>query len=182
MRKNRRRHLRKTILVIVDGESEQIYLNNFKNSNTAIKPELPKRKALNDLYTYFKKEKENYDKSFWIIDLDVPIRENRIHDIKNFKQNYSDEIIINHPCLEFWFLLHYEVRNFNNNCNEIISYLKRAYSEFNNYNKSADDIKKVLPHLKNKIQNAIENSRQRECNLDSLINCSEMFKFFEEIE
>ena len=56
MRKNKKRKLKKTFLVLVDGESEQIYLSNFKTPNIHIKPELPKQKSLNELYRYFKKE------------------------------------------------------------------------------------------------------------------------------
>jgi len=182
MRKKRqKRKLQKTLLLIVDGESEQIYLNSFKNQTIYIKPELPKKKSLSELYRYFKDEKNNYDKTFWIIDLDVPIRENRLNDIKEYIKQYQDEIIINHPCLEFWFLLHFKEKNFNS-CKDIISHLKRNYQEFQTYNKSKKDIESIINKLQDRLEIAIKNSKKRECNLDELINnCSEMFKFFEYI-
>ena len=181
MRRRKNKKLKKTLVVLVDGESEQIYLNNFKTSNIYIKPELPKKKRLNDLYNYFKHEKSKYDYAFWLIDLDVPIREEKINEIKNYKENFPNEIIINNPCLEFWFLLHYELKNFKNNCNDIIQYL-RKYNEFLNYDKSKKEVEKITSLLSDKLPQAIENSKKRECDLESLISCSEMFKFFEIVE
>jgi len=182
MRKKRqKRKLQKTLLLIVDGESEQIYLNSFKNQTIYIKPELPKKKSLNELYKYFKDNKKNYDKTFWIIDLDVPIRENRLNDIKEYIRQYRDEIIINNPCLEFWFLLHFEEKNFDNSCSSIIRYLKQNYQEFQAYNKRKKDIESIINKLRDRLEIAIKNSQKRECNLDELISCSEMFKFFEYI-
>ena len=89
MRKSKNRKLKQTYFILVDGETEQIYLNSFKTPNIHIKPELPKKKALKEMYKYFKQEKNNFNKSFWIIDLDVPIRENKLNDVKRYKQNYS---------------------------------------------------------------------------------------------
>ena len=182
MRKNKKRKLKKTFLVLVDGESEQIYLSGFKTPNIHIKPELPKQKSIKKLYCYFKEERKNYDKSFWIIDLDVPVRENKLDLVKNYKQNYEKEIIINHPCLEFWFLLHYELKNFGNECEKIVSYLKKNFDDFKTYDKSEREVKKITEKLKDKLPMAIANSKKRKCDFESLINCSEMFKFFEEIE
>jgi hypothetical protein len=183
MRNRKTRQLKKAILVLVDGESEKIYLNSFKSANIHIKPELPKN-SIEELYSYFKKQKKEkkYDSYFWIIDLDVPIRENKIDLIKDYKNNYPNEIIINHPCLEFWFLLHYRLGNFGNDCNQIIRYLKNNFNEFKNYNKSEKEVKKITKILKEKLFTAINNAKRRNCDLDSLINCSEMFKFFEELE
>ena len=181
MRRRKVKKLKKTLLILVDGESEQIYLNSFKTSNIHIKPELPKKKRLNELYNYFKQERSNYDKTFWLIDLDVPIRERNINDVKNYKENFPNEIIINNPCLEFWFLLHYELKNFKNNCEDIIRYL-RKYNEFLNYDKSKKEVEKITNLLIDKLPNAIENSKKRKCDLESLISCSEMFKFFEALK
>jgi hypothetical protein len=114
--------------------------------------------------------------------LDIPIRENKLNLVKNYKQNYKKEIIINHPCLEFWFLLHYELKNFGNECEKIVSYLKKIFDDFKTYDKSEREVKKITEKLKDKLSTAIANSKKRKCDFKSLINCSEMFKFFEEIE
>jgi len=182
MRRNKRRKLKKTFLVLVDGESEQIYLSGFKTPYIHIKPELPKQKSLKEMYAYFKNEMKKYHKTFWIIDLDVPIREKKLDLIKNYKQNYEKEIIINHPCLEFWFLLHYELKNFGYECEKIISYLQKKIDDFKTYDKSEKEVKKIMEKLKNNLPTAIANSKKRKCDFESLFNCSEMFKFFEEIE
>jgi hypothetical protein len=183
MRTNkRRRTLRKSFLVLVDGESEQIYLNSIKTSNIHIKPELPKKKSLEKMYQYFQQERKNHDKTFWIIDLDVPIREEKVHLVKEYKQKHEKEILINHPCLEFWFLLHYELKNFGYDCSDIIRYLKKNFSEFKTYDKSEKEAKKVTDKLKDKLQIAIEHAKKRDCNFESLINCSEMYRLFEKIE
>lgn len=181
MRKTKHRKLKQTYFVLVDGETEQIYLNSFKTPNLHIKPELPKKKALIKMYKYFKQEKNNFNKSFWIIDLDVPIRENRLNDVKRYKQELKDEILINNPCLEFWFLLHYEIKNFPNDCKKIESYLKNTFDDFKTYDKSAKEMKKIIPKLKDKLSIAIKNSKNRECDFDNLMSCSEMYRFFEEI-
>jgi len=182
MRKGKKRSLKKTFLVLVDGESEQIYLSNFKTSNIHIKPELPKQRSLNKLYEYFKREREKYDKTFWIIDLDVPIREKKINLVKDYKKNFENEILINHPCLEFWFLLHYELKNFGNKCGEVISHLNKNFDEFKSYDKSKKEVEKIAEKLRSRLDIAVRNAKKRDCDLERLINCSEMFKFFEEIK
>ena len=94
----------------------------------------------------------------------------------------GDQILINHPCLEFWFLLHYELKNFGYDCSDIIRYLKKNFSEFKTYDKSEKEAKKVTDKLKDKLQIAIEHAKKRDCNFESLINCSEMYRLFEKIE
>lgn len=114
---------RETYAVVVDGETEMWYLHMLKRNEPgltiAIRPELPKKKTLKEQYASVKENADQYDKSIWIIDLDTIIRESRertkgkdkiIAELKDYlnevKGNNRIQIIINTPCLEFWFLLH----------------------------------------------------------------------------
>ncbi len=159
-RKNRKkRDLKNSCVVLVDGESEISYINNIKTSNLKVLPEIPKHKSLKNMYDMFKEKLKEYDIVFWIIDLDVVIRENKLNTLKDYIKNYKDNIIINNPCLEYWFYLHYsQGKNFNNSCDGVISGLKKVDDFFKNYTKNAKNSK---------------------CSLDTIRSCSEMYKLIE---
>jgi len=180
-RKKNKRKLKKSILVLVEGESEKIYLNSFKSSNIHLKPELPK-KSLQELYQYFKENVDKYDEIFWIVDLDVVIREGILNKFRDYKKNYPDKIIINNPCFEFWFVLHYELKNFDDKCEKVISYLKHNFDEFKTYDKSEKEIEKIVKLLNGKLENAINNSKKRVCDFEYLMSCSEMFMLIERLQ
>jgi|GEM_PF-3518680 len=180
----KRRKLTKSYLLIVDGESEKIYLNSLKSSNIFIEPKILK-KSFNDTYKFFKKsiDNENYDEVFWIVDLDVVIKEKRLNDLKKYIREYNREnisILVNNPCLEFWFCLHYELKNFENRCKDVISFLKKR-EEFKSYTKKTKDIENISKKLLNKLSIAIKNAKSRGCNLDrdNLLSCSQMYILFE---
>jgi len=183
-RKSKPRRLKKSIVILVDGESEIAYLNSLKKqSNIKIVPELPKKKSFNDTYNLFKEylKDDSINELYWIIDLDVVIREDNIDTLKDINNKYSN-IIINNPCLEIWFLMHYEAKNFSNSCDRVISYLKRK-DEFKNYTKSPKEIPKITEKLLKKglLKNAITNSKSRECNFETLNSCSTMYILFDNV-
>lgn len=58
-RKRKPRTLKKSILLFVDGETEQAYFEYFKTSSIHILPELPEKKSLQKIYKEFKDIYEN---------------------------------------------------------------------------------------------------------------------------
>ena len=115
--------------IVADGETEIWYLQMMKQNERqvrlTIKPELPKKKRIEDQCELVcKLAQGEYDKVFWIVDLDqitkeqreatggkkdpmrtfIECREKVLHGKKYAKRV---RVIVNNPCLEFWFLLHY---------------------------------------------------------------------------
>ncbi len=132
----------------VEQDKQQIRLT--------IKPELPKKKRIEDLCELVcKLAQEEYDKVFWIVDLDqikkeqldmlskkkkgkgskkskkdpmrtfIECREKVLHGKKYAKRV---RVIVNNPCLEFWFLLHF-------------IYTAKAYKD---YKEMEEDFKKHM--------------------------------------
>lgn len=116
-----------TFSFVVDGKTELWYLQmlkrNERNIRLSIKPEIPNRKSIEEQYKLVVDlSKREYLKVFWIVDLDTIIKESReTQDGKRsplqtfiyyrgiIKRDFKNVIVItNNPCLEYWFLLHFE--------------------------------------------------------------------------
>lgn len=146
--------------IVADGKTEIWYLQMMKKYELenkqeeqdkqqirlTIKPELPKKKRIEDLCELVcKLAQEEYDKVFWIVDLDqikkeqreatggkkdpmrtfIECREKVLHGKKYAKRV---RVIVNNPCLEFWFLLHF-------------IYTAKAYKD---YKEMEEDFKKHM--------------------------------------
>ena len=136
--------------IVADGETEIWYLQMMKQNERqvrlTIKPELPKKKRIEDQCELVcKLAQGEYDKVFWIVDLDqitkeqreatggkkdpmrtfIECREKVLHGKKYAKRV---RVIVNNPCLEFWFLLHF-------------IYTAKAYKDYNEMKK---DFKKHM--------------------------------------
>lgn len=112
--------------IIVDGECEFWYFQMLKRNERALrvdlKPEIPQKKKISEQFDKVIEYSKHYDRVFWIIDFDVISSESRVvkkgekSALNEFKEyhkiieaKYSNvTIIVNNPCLEFWFLLHFE--------------------------------------------------------------------------
>ena len=135
--------------VVVDGKTEFWYLQmlkrNEKNIKVDIKPEIPQKKILSKQYAQVLELSKDYDQVFWILDFDVILSESAI--IKGNQQKPIDlfleynniietkfeniTIIINQPCLEFWFLLHFEHTGAEfSNCESAIKKLKKHLKDY----------------------------------------------------
>ena len=72
---------RKTYAFVGDGETEQWYLQMLKKNETiltvTIKPELPQDKSIEDQFAYVQELSVVHDKVFWMVDLDVIIRDTK---------------------------------------------------------------------------------------------------------
>lgn len=163
---------RKTFGIIVDGETELWYLQMLRRNEDiagiTIKPDLPQKKKLSDQFKEVKYNAKIYDLSIWIVDLDVVIREEAIDKLGKYLAEAGAidniHILINTPCLEFWFLLHVEdtgkyYADGRSIEKELAKYESlKDYSKSEKYfvNKRLDIYKRLKPYLNTGITNALK--------------------------
>lgn len=200
-----------TFAFVVDGNTEIWYLQMLKRNERhirlKIKPEIPNNKSIEDQFNLVKELSGlEYSKVFWIVDLDTIIKESRetlkgnkitlkifMDYYENLKRNFDNVVtIINNPCLEYWFLLHFKKTS------KIFETCKKAETQLKNYienyektqkyfTKQDNDIYlKLKPYLKTAISNAnslgqfdSENPLKALCGMHLLFNSSELKKYFE---
>lgn len=220
MRPGKTRKKIPTFAFVVDGQTEVWYLQMFKsneekfnNFRINIKPEIPQKKKLKDQFELaLEQAKSEYDKVFLLVDFDVVLKETReaksentpmkeflsfLHKLENPRSKKQKEIydkisvIVNNPCLEYWFLLHFEVSGKSyRNCSEVIPILKKhlkGYDKSQRYFKRRDlDIyTRLKPYLGNAILNALslgnfdnEFPEKGMCEMDKLFLCAELKDYF----
>ncbi len=132
MRKSQNRTLKDALVVIVDGETEKWYVEDIKKHTSnrsmkemSIKPDIPQYKSVEKLFDYAKEKTEKgYNEVVLILDADTIL--SSTDECKKFKvyfENYRAvrggkqrrryvwmsklRLIVNNPCLEFWYLLHF---------------------------------------------------------------------------
>lgn len=138
------RRARQTIAVLGDGECEFWYFQMLKRNEPqiqfALKPEIPRKSNIDWQYERAVALSSEYDFVYWVIDLDVILAEDRVgkkgdhSPLKKFQKlidriskKYSNvKVLINNPCLEYWFLIHYEdTRTGFANCGAALKKLKK---------------------------------------------------------
>ena len=168
--------------IVADGETEIWYLQMMKQNERqvrlTIKPELPKKKRIEDQCELVcKLAQGEYDKVFWIVDLDqitkeqreatggkkdpmrtfIECREKVLHCKKYAKRV---RVIVNNPCLEFWFLLHYTHTDKSFGGYEELAKALKKYMK--DYNKSEGYFKQknndIYLKLKPRLKKAMEHS------------------------
>ena len=110
------RPIKDSYAIVVDGYTEAWYFQMMKRNEpdlqVNIEPKIPQKKKLSDQYEKICELAEDYTKVFWVIDLDVVIAEKKIKKLisylKKLKNHKNIITIFNNPCLEFWFLLHFQ--------------------------------------------------------------------------
>jgi hypothetical protein len=185
---------------VVDGECEFWYIQMLKRNertiNVNLEPKIPQRKKLEDQYKHVIELSENYDKVFWIIDLDVIDKESQLSKrgtetalqklikyCNSLKKEYGNVIvIINNPCLEFWLLLHFETTSkYFDNCDSATKQLKRYLQDYEKtqayYTKQGSDIyTRLKPYLATALANA---NKLAKFNFDNVhVGVSQMQLFF----
>ena len=194
-----------TFAIIADGKDEGQYFQMLKrnepNLHVNIEPKFPQKKKLSEQCQKVKEFAENYTKVFWIIDLDKIIEESqvtkkgetsKIRELKKYLkelENYEFENIItilNNPCLEFWFVLHFEpTTKYFPKCGEAKKQLKKYLKDYEKtqkyFTKPNNDIYlKLKPFLSFALSNTKKTQRK---NLDALKRAiCEMNLFFEDEE
>jgi hypothetical protein len=197
--------------VVVDGETEVWYLQMLKRNEreirVSIKPEIPNKKSVEEQYNLVcELSNKEFTKVFWVIDLDTVVKEEneapkgKKLPLKSFEEyrtdltkNYENVVVIvNNPCLEFWFLLHFEkTSKYFNTCSSAETELKKHLKNYEKtqkfFTKPNDDIYlKLKPNLKTGLTNSIalghfdnENPKKAMCEMELLFQSDELKKHFE---
>lgn len=192
--------VRKIFSFVVDGECEIWYLQMLRKNenllNINIRPELPQKKKLSDQFKMVTELAEESEKVFWIVDFDSINKETQeskkgykttLQQFKEYCNQASGNVIVvlNNPCLEFWFLLHYkQTKKYFSTYTELEKELKKYLFDYQKKEKyfknSRQDIYKRLQSL---LETAITNAKQAgNFNFDNTHKgISEMHRIFEEI-
>ena len=175
-----KRPLKDSFSVIVEGGCEAWYLNMLKRHEKSVQisinPEIPQKKHLSDSFELVKEKAKDYTKVFWIVDLDVIIKETkeakkgkktRMNEFLEYqtalKKDYTNVmVIVNNPCFEIWFLLHFEQNNvtfsdYKSLKKVFIRYLPDYEKKEKYYVRTNPDI---WIRLKNELQTAYENAKK----------------------
>jgi hypothetical protein len=175
------RKFKQSYLFVVEGETEIWYFQMLKRNekeiikNINLVPEIPTKKSIEEQYEIIIKNLNvGYDKIFWIVDLDKILensnktKKGNLSDIEKFKNYRTDLInkkvivVVNNPCLEFWFLLHfkYTSKSFKD-CDDLQKELKKHLKDYKKtekyYTKNDNDI---YLRLKEHLNTALENSKK----------------------
>ena len=176
MRKGRNIPTKQSFAVVVDGETEYWYLQMLKHNEPNIpfniKPQILQKKNIKQQYELVTDlSEEEYDKVFWIVDLDVLLKEERekkrnpssLQKFLSYWQQLSKQnkvvVIVNNPCLEYWFLLHFQKTNkvFTacTDAEKQVSQHLEGYEKTEKFFKKDNDIYKQLkPYLQTAKENA----------------------------
>ena len=177
MRTGRKIQTKQSFAVVVDGETEYWYLQMLKQNEPDIlfniAPKILQKKNIDQQYKLVTKlSEEEYDKVFWIVDLDVLLKEERekkgntssLQQFLNYWQQLSKQkkivVIVNNPCLEYWFLLHFKnTSKVFTTCagaeKQVSQHLKDYEKTEKFFKKSNNDIYKQLkPYLQTAVSNA----------------------------
>ena len=175
MRRGEKRQTQQSFAVVVDGETEYWYLQMLKHNEPNIpfniKPQILQKKNIKQQYELVTDlSEEEYDKVFWIVDLDVLLKEERekksnpssLQKFLSYWQQLSKQnkvvVIVNNPCLEYWFLLHFQKTNkvFTAcaDAEKQVSQKLEGYEKTEKFFKNNDIYKQLKPFLKTAKENA----------------------------
>lgn len=155
------------ILIAVEGnnKTEKIYFNNFEDSKKNFDISYARGNNTDPLklvQMLIKEIKDNDldllddDMAFCIFDTDIDPNKNKVIDnaIKLANKN-NIKIITSSPCIELWFLLHYEYSTASMSNDEVIKKLKNYYPK---YKKNIN----IYLDIKDKMDIAINNAKKLE--------------------
>ena len=176
MRREKKIQTKQSFAVVVDGETEYWYLQMLKHNEPnilfSITPKILQKKNIDQQYELVTElSEEEYDKVFWIVDLDVLLKEERekknstssLRQFLNYYKSLSKQnkvvVIVNNPCLEYWFLLHFQKTNkvFTScaDAEKQVSQHLQGYEKTEKFFKKDNDIYKQLkPYLQTAKKNA----------------------------
>ena len=163
--------IKETLLLVVEGQTEQIYFNQMRSSlrlsNVSVEPKLsPKNDPLNIINTAIKEmDRADYQHVWCIFDLDTIDKNPVIYKEVILRARKKGIFIAESlPCFEIWFLLHYKYSTKQYyNSQQVISDLCMHISD---YCKKQDWIrsKDLYSFLQDKISIARDNSKMLESN------------------
>lgn len=127
---------------------------------------------------------EENDRAYCIFDTDLDERKNmQIIKARKLAKKYHIIMITSNPCIELWFLLHFEYTTAWLSNNDVINKLKKYYPK---YEKNIN----IFPEIKDKVFEAIKNAKKLESfqlDNDKIIGMvdanpsTEMYKIVEEL-
>lgn len=151
------------ILIAVEGKNktEKIYFNNFDNGKKSYSITIAKGNDTDPLNLVKKLDKEidkrflsleDGDMAFCIFDVDIDPSKNKIiSEAIEFAKEKGIKIITSTPCIELWFLLHFEYTTANLSNNDVIKRLRKYYP---NYEKNINIFKDINSSINIAIKNA----------------------------
>lgn len=211
-RKIKARNLTNTIALIVDGKDEKWYFEKVKQHSSSksmsymrIDPDFPDRKKVDDLFTHARDMvKDGFFKVILVLDMDNILKENsEFERFKIYFERYNGAhndtlkgnakarhgwmknllLVINTPCLEFWYLLHHsKTRKFYRDFNDLLPDLRKCpqmndYAKKEAYYKKSPDIIERLGGMDG-IDRACQNSSEFCIDHATDRGVSEMYKVF----
>lgn len=192
-RHSKGKHIKETVAVVGDGQTERIYFANVRDTdrpdNLTIFPDYPRKiGSYAGVLERAIRLKTDYDLVYALIDMDKIIQENQLAAYRRNKASAEAEGVIvleNNPCFEVWLLLHFEhTGRLFDNCQEVVNLLDHprripGYSKEQRF-QSANQL---YQSYKNQLQaTAIPNAERLEINRwqqDLLYPRAEVYKFFE---
>ena len=146
----------KVILIICEGDSEEIYFNNFnKREWNCIRIRTPNSSYTDpvNLVEFAKRQKQNLNpETTWCV-FDIESKSQEVIDKTVRNAGKGINVITSNPCFELWFLLHFQHVSSNLNVTDTIQMLKNHISDY----KKGNDIFKLI---EDKTQVALSNSRR----------------------
>ena len=213
-RKQKKAHT--AIAIIVDGQDEKWYVNKVKEhypcdalKTIRVKPELPERKKVQELFDFAKSKLEKeYTFVVLIIDLDEPLRDTK--EFNKFKELYTKYIaaknnllvgrqktnygwmgklllIVNNPCLEYWYLLHYcKTTKFFSDFTTLCPVLRKIpdLAQYEKCEKYYNNHPNIYVRLNNGLKNARKNAIPfdlENCTVQGGSEMNHMFDYFDKL-
>ena len=157
------RNKKNKIIIAVEGKNktEKIYFDNFDDGKKNYSITIARGNDTDPIKLVRNLEKEmrkreislkNGDKVFCVFDVDIDYKKNKvIEEAKEFASKNGIQIITSTPCIELWFLLHYDYTTAPLTNNEVMKRLKKYYPK---YEKNIN----IYMDINSKTSKAIENA------------------------
>ena len=155
------------IIIAVEGnnKTERIYFDNFDDGKKSYSISIAKGndtdplklvKKLSDEIKKRELDLNNGDIAYCIFDTDIDPNKNRIiRDAIELAKKNNIKVITSSPCIELWFLLHFEFTTASMSNNAVIDRLKKYYPK---YEKNLN----IFPDINNKVETAIKYAKKLE--------------------
>lgn len=155
------------VIIAVEGKNktEKLYFDNFDDGKKSYSITIAKGndtdplKLVKSLYKEIKRQDLSLmegDMVFCVFDVDVDPNKNKIiHEAIEFAEEKGIQIITSTPCVELWFLLHFEYTTATLSNHQVIKRLRKFYSK---YEKNVN----IFPDINSHVSFAIENAKRLE--------------------
>ena len=129
VRVSRGKQLKPNFFVFCEGETEIAYVKFLRSLYRVPIQVIPKKGKSNISEEYIERSKNEYvrteqDKVFLMYDLDVDGMLEHLQKIPNV------ELLVSNPCVELWFLLHYQEQKSRLSSDECIKKLQKVSKEY----------------------------------------------------